>query len=121
MANKHEKLQSECFLWMWNTFPKLRRLCWTTVNSHPAWGSRELSILKAVGLVKGVTDLVFYYKGVLHVFDVKIGSDRLKPEQKEFIANVEANGGKGYEIRSLEQFQNIIEEILCPKHIGKKQ
>jgi len=112
MASKHEKLQSECFSWMWNTFPHLRRLCWTTINSHPKWGAREISILKPVGLVKGVTDLVFYYKNRLYAFDIKIGADKFKKEQLEFISRVREQGGDGWEIRDLETFKNLILKIL---------
>ena len=112
MSSKHDKLQSDCFLWLHNTFPKLRYLCHSNINSHPAWKGREITILKGSGLVKGVLDLEFYYDQVLYVFDIKIGADRLKKEQKEFIAAIEAQGGKGYEIRSLEQFQKIILKII---------
>ena len=112
MAGKHEKLQAACFTWLWNEYPDTRYLCHCNINSHPAWKAREISQLKPTGLVKGVLDLEFYFKGVLYVFDIKVGNDRLKKEQKEFIAAIEAQGGKGFEIRSLEQFQEIILKIL---------
>lgn len=75
-------------------------------------GARKMAQLKGLGLVKGVLDLEFYYQGVLHVFDVKIGGDRLKKEQKEFIEQIESQGGKGYEIRDLENFKEIIKNIV---------
>ena len=68
--------------------------------------------LKSMGHVKGVLDYEVYYKGCLHVFDFKVGKDKLSPEQKAHISAIESQGGKGYEIRSLEQFQKIIENIL---------
>jgi hypothetical protein len=40
--------------------------------------------------------------------DFKVGPDKLSPEQKTFIKQIESQGGKGYEIRSLEQFKEII-------------
>lgn len=112
MANKHEKIQSECFLWLWNTHPKTRGLCHANINSHPKWNYIDLSILKPTGLLKGVLDLEFYWKNVLYMFDIKTGTDRLKPDQKKIIAAIEAHGGRGYEIRSLEQFQEIILGII---------
>jgi hypothetical protein len=111
MAGKHDKLQSLCFKYIHNELG-LRYLCHANINSHPLWKAREISVLKGTGLVKGVLDLEFYYQGVLHVFDIKIGSDRLKKEQLEYIKAIEAQGGKGYEIRSFEQFKEIVDEVV---------
>ena len=108
----HDRLQYECFFWMWNEYPDLRYLCHANINSHPKWKVQDMSKLKSLGLVKGVLDLEFYYKGCLHVFDIKIGADKLSKQQKEYIKAIEGEGGQGYEIRSLEGFQNIINGLL---------
>jgi formylmethanofuran dehydrogenase subunit B len=71
-----------------------------------------LSNMKSLGMVKGVLDFMFYYKGVLHVIDFKVGNDRLSPKQKTFIAQIESQGGKGYEVRTIEEFKSIIEKII---------
>ena len=68
--------------------------------------------LKSIGLVKGVMDLEFYYKSVLHVFDIKIGNDSFTKEQKMYMSQIESQGGKGYIIKSFEKFQDIIKSIL---------
>jgi hypothetical protein len=68
--------------------------------------------MKALGMVKGVLDFMFYYNGVLHVMDFKVGKDKLSPEQKEFIKQIESQGGKGYEVRTFEEFQKIVHGIL---------
>ncbi len=111
----HDRLQSECWQYLWNMYPQTRKLCWHTPNEqrpYPGETKKEyiirLSQAKAIGVVKGVVDLVFYWKGVLHIFDIKIGNDSLSEDQKLFIKAVVAQGGVFYEIRTLEQFIKII-------------
>jgi len=102
---------------LWNEYPELRYLCFTTTNNlttaiKGVEGAIRMNQLKAMGLVKGTTDLVFYYKGVLYGFDMKVGRDKLRKEQKEFIAAISKQGGTGCEIRSLQEFKDKIKEIV---------
>jgi hypothetical protein len=72
----------------------------------------KMSQLKALGVVKGVTDLVFFWSGRLFGMDIKIGRDKFSKEQNEFVSKLRENGGNGFEIRSLEQFKEEIDCIL---------
>ena len=114
----HDKLQSACFLFLWNEHPELRYLCFRTMNNlttqiaDPNKAKAVMAVQRSMGMVKGTTDLVFYYAGRLYAFDIKLGKDRLKPEQVEFISAIKAQGGYGCEIRSLEQFKDIISRIV---------
>ena len=114
----HDQLQSKCYLWIHNEHPELRGLCFRTMNNlttqiaDPRKARQVMAIQKSMGMVKGTTDLVFYYAGVLYGFDIKVGNDRLKPEQKEFISAIEAQGGCGGEIRSFEQWVETINKII---------
>lgn len=117
MGKEHDRLQSQCFSWFWNNYPKYRYLLHGNLNNlttqhRGSEGAIRMAQLKTLGLVKGRTDLEFYYRGVLYMFDVKIGSDRLKTEQKEYIKKNEEQGGKFFEIRSFDQFQEIILNII---------
>jgi hypothetical protein len=122
MSKSHDRLQYDSFTWLWNNYPHLRQLFWGTFNDlkqvEKIIGNIKdkrriiLSNMKSLGMVKGVLDFMFYYKGVLHVIDFKVGNDRLSPEQKTFIAQIESQGGKGYEVRTLEEFKSIIEKII---------
>lgn len=69
---------------------------------------------KAIGVLAGVTDLIFYWKGVLYMFDIKIGNDTLSAEQLSFIAANIEQGGQFFEINSLEQGKEIIDAIFIP-------
>ena len=115
MASAHEKLQKECFLYFWNNYPQYRMLMHANINSHHKWNKIDISVLKGIGLVKGILDLEFYYKGVLYVFDIKIGKDKLSKEQLYCIKQVEEHGGKGFEIRSFCDFKELIYQILNNK------
>lgn len=53
---------------------------------------------------KGVSDILACYKGRLIAIEVKIGKDRLSPEQEGFLANIDATGGITCIARDLSTF-----------------
>lgn len=141
----HDRLQQECFQFLWNTYPTLRRTFFHCPNefspggdlierevkaylkklnkSIPAWLLHifqlskkdyviKLSQRQAIGVVKGVTDLIFYYRGTLYMFDIKLGKDSLSDAQKDFISAMVAQGGVFHEISSLDQFKSIANSIM---------
>lgn len=119
----HDKLQQSCFVWLWNNEQPLRRLFWSTFNDIKQVekiigniGNKKRSIvlshMKSLGMVKGVVDFMFYFSGALYIMDFKVKGDRLSNEQRAFIKAIEGQGGKFYEIESLEQFKKIIYEII---------
>jgi Holliday junction resolvase len=55
---------------------------------------------------KGVADILACFKGRLIVIEVKIGKDRLSPEQDGFLQNVEHAGGSSYVARTFEEFRD---------------
>lgn len=115
----HDRLQQECFIYFHNTYPELRKTLWHTANEFKRPKSmsvtehaREMGRRKAIGVVSGVTDLLWYHKGILHCFDIKIGYDKLSNDQVEFIHAIETNGGKFYEINNKEQFIDVVTKVL---------
>ena len=54
---------------------------------------------------KGVSDILAVYKGRLIAVEVKIGKDKLSPEQVGFMANVVHAGGIAFVATSFEQFK----------------
>ena len=116
-ALNHNQLQAKCFTWMWNTYPELRGLLFSVNNNLTTQmdgnaGAIRMAKLKSLGVIKGTTDFIFYFKGKMYAWDIKVGRDKLRPEQVEFIAKVKLNGGDGGEIRSLEEFQEKVKEII---------
>lgn len=119
----HDQLQYSCFSWLWNEHPELRKTFWGSFSDikqveaiigNIGNDKRRiiLSKMKSLGMVKGILDFVFYHKSVLYVMDFKVGSDRLSEDQLEFIRMIELNGGKGYEVKSLEGFKSLINGII---------
>lgn len=118
----HDGLLSKCFLYTWNQYPATRYAVFHPVNElkkHPADTKRDhimrLTLAKAIGVVPGVLDLICYWKGVQYCFDVKIDNDRFSNDQKAFIAQVELQGGKCYEIREFSEFKLIFDQIMQQK------
>jgi hypothetical protein len=76
-------------------------------------GAARMAGLKALGVCKGTTDFIFYFKGRMYAWDIKVGHDKLRPEQVEFITKVKEQGGDGGEIRSFEEFKNKVEDVIA--------
>lgn len=106
----HDRLQAECFQWLWNTYPETRYCCFAVINEMKHAGNNRafnVAKLKAVGMLPGVWDMLFYWKGVLYAFDIKVGKDKLSEKQVKFKEAIEKQGGICYEIRTFEQFKAL--------------
>lgn len=106
-----DQLQSKCFQWTWNTHPETRYCLWAVPNG----GDRrpyEAARLKATGVVSGVHDLHFLWKGKFYTFELKVGSNKLSPHQITFGCQVLLHGGEWYEIRDFETFQKTFLGII---------
>lgn len=139
MMEKHDKIQQNVITHMWNNHPNTRRCIWHTPNEFKNdnhWLLAELKGLltkgqieqlaskmkframtagarrKSIGVLRGVVDILFYWKGTLHMLDVKVGTDKLSEDQKKFIEAIEKEGGKFYEVESTEQAIEILEGII---------
>ncbi len=114
------RIQAECFAWFWNNFPKYRRLLFHVPNENDRSDSNMIqgAIRKSLGVVSGVSDLLFLvangrYHGLC--IEMKDEHGQQKPTQKEWQSIVEAQGYR-YEIcRSLPQFQSIMTSYLSEK------
>lgn len=107
----HNQLQQKCWQHLWNEYPASRYLCWHTKNEdipHKNETKNEYVIRrsqdKAIGLLPGVWDLVLYFKGVLHIFDIKVGKDKLSEKQLRFEDAIINQGGISYEINTFDTF-----------------
>lgn len=104
-------LQSQIFQWAWNTFPHTRKCLFHIPNG----GSRnkvEAAHLKASGVVSGVWDMLFIWEGRPYFFEIKSGNGVLSINQRDFADRMSAQGVPCWEIRSLEQFQELFLQII---------
>jgi hypothetical protein len=104
MKDKTEaRLQSECYLHYWNTCPHLRKRLFIVHNN--AKDKREGAILRALGMVAGVSDMIYLRDNMPPLcleFKTSIGTQQ--KEQKEWQAVAEATGAEYRIIRSMEDF-----------------
>lgn len=54
---------------------------------------------------KGVADVLACFQGRLIAVEVKIGKDRLSPEQTGFMENIQATGGHTFVAKDIESFR----------------
>lgn len=115
----HDRLQAQCFQYVWETYPQTRKLFFAALNEIPrARGESakdhmlRVQAAKACGLVKGVFDLLFYWQGALYAFDIKVGNDRPSTDQILFSAELCTQGGAGWYIDDFFQFKKIFDQIM---------
>lgn len=105
-----EQLHQECYMWFHNTFPQHRRMLFHIDNNsyNATVGARK----KSLGVIKGVSDLIFIVESAVIFIELKIGTNGQSDEQKDFQAKVEARHHLYFIIKSLEAFKAIIIELL---------
>jgi hypothetical protein len=102
------KLQSTCFLWHWNNYPNERGLlCYNLNNSaNKIQGNQN----KALGLIKGRSDMVYYKKGKAIMLEFKTETGTQSKDQKEWEQRIKSEGFEYRIIRNFEDFLSIINE-----------
>lgn len=65
--------------------------------------------LKAMGVLSGVSDLIFIYKGKHLYLEVKTPEGTQSREQKEFEGRIQINGFSYYVVRSVEDVKQILQ------------
>lgn len=100
------RLQSDCFTWFHNSFPKHRQMLFHVQNK--ARNAIEGNKFKAMGVVKGVSDLILILPGRVIFIELKTESGNQMPEQEAFQRKVTERGHEYYIIRSLKEFQEFV-------------
>lgn len=115
----HNQLQQQCWQYLWNTYPESRYCMWHTKNEDiPRKGETKKEYIirrsqdKAIGLLPGVWDFTMYFRGILYIFEIKVGQDTLSDAQIRFQQNIVRHGGQSYVIHDLETFKKIVDSIF---------
>ena len=98
------RIQAAAFQWAWNTYPATRRCLFHVPNG----GSRNIKEgmqLKASGVVPGIPDMVFVWKGRAYGFEFKTPVGVLSSAQREVHAIWNGQGIPVVVVRSVEEFQ----------------
>lgn len=104
------RLQQEIVIYFNNTYPHLRGLlCYNNNNSENAYRGKKNKFL---GLIQGRSDLVLYYGGRAIMIELKTLTGRQSAGQKLWQAQVVAQGFRYEIVRELEEFKEILWEIM---------
>ena len=109
-----DRLQSACVEWFDYAHPKLR-LCLFAVPNGGKRHPKTANTMKLTGTRAGVADLIFYFKGNMHCFELKTKTGRQQPTQKAFEDTVRAQGATYRIVRSIESFAVEINSIINPQ------
>ena len=101
-----KNLQQSCFTWFHNNYPDLRGTMWMTHNQ--ATNRKQGAILKGMGMVAGVSDLMWLYNGKLHCIELKTDEGKQSEAQRKWQIAILMSGGEYHVIRSLESFKALI-------------
>lgn len=105
LPESEDKLQSTCFQWHWNTFPDQRGRLFHV--NQKARNAIEGNRMKAMGVVPGVSDLIYLrYPGPLFI-EIKTETGTQSDEQKKFQQLVEGLGFQYIICRSFSQFKQL--------------
>ena len=102
-----EQLQEECYVWFYNSYPKLRQMLYHVNNNSETRGmgakKRQLGVAKGVWDFNAMTECG-------HVFiEMKVGKNGLTPEQEEFMRKAKLFGYKYFFIcRNKQEFKEVI-------------
>jgi len=83
-----------------------------------AWRNNSVGIWDAkkgayrAGAKKGVSDILACWRGYLIAIEVKIGRDRLRPEQEGFLLNINHVGGRAFVAKDFETFKADFSEAV---------
>lgn len=105
-----DKILSDCFIWHHNTFPDYRG-CLFHVPNEGKRGKIGGAIMKAKGLIPGVSDFVLMHKGMFYALECKTENGKQSPNQKKWQHVCEKNGTPYHIFTSLDEFKKIIYHV----------
>lgn len=111
MSKSENRIQQECFIWFWNTYPEFRKLLFAVPNGG-ARSAQEGKLLKMTGVVAGVSDMLLMIKGKTYCFELKNTYGKQSKVQKDWEYRVKKQGFDYYVVRSLNEFQTYVNKII---------
>jgi hypothetical protein len=103
--------QAEFFQWAWNTYPDTRR-CLFHVPNGGKRSKVEAAWMKSSGVISGIPDLLFVWKGKLHAMEGKTEKGRVSDAQDAVHKAWAAQGITVHIYRSAEEAKSIFINIL---------
>lgn len=112
MDKSEDRIQADCFTWFNNTFPLLRGLLYHVPNGGTR-NKMEAMKFKAMGVVAGIPDIVFHYKGKTYFFEFK-KNEKEKPRdsQRKIHEILDIHKFDVWVVWTQESFEKIINSII---------
>ena len=105
-----DRIQQAIFMYLNNTFCLIhhpnRGIVFHVPNQRISKSERIK--LAAIGVLAGVSDLIFIYKGKTLYIEVKTPTGTQSKDQKEFEGRIQSNGFSYYLVRSVEDVKILI-------------
>lgn len=102
--------QQACRIWFHNEYPALRGLLFHVRNN--AHNSRDGEYWKQLGVIAGVSDFLFLYRGKCHCIELKTEYGEQSQTQIEWEAKMIQQGIDYYVVKSITEFKNLIKSIV---------
>lgn len=111
MKQEEAILQAECFKYAWNHYPQTRGMIFHVPNGGYR-NKAEAVKFKAIGLVAGVPDIIFLWKGKTYFFEFKALNGTLSDSQVEWQRKAYENGFHTTIINDFQVWKKEIENIV---------
>lgn len=110
IKNDEAKIQSSCFIWLWNNYPTARgNFILIDNNSSSLVGGMQK---KAMGLNTGAADTLLFWKGIVYFIEFKTPTGIQSDAQRKFEAKVNEHSLIYLVVDSFNAFQLIIKAIM---------
>lgn len=106
------QIQAQSFQWAWNEHPETRR-CFFHVPNGGSRNKIEAAQLKASGVLAGVADMIFFWRGNAYAFEFKTPEGRQSEAQLNFMSSVVSQGVIYFIVRGFEDFKKIFKGIVA--------
>lgn len=110
MAQSEAAFQQQTRIWFHNTFPELRGLLFHVRNNSES--ARDGKYWKELGVVPGVSDWIFLFKGKCHCIELKTIYGSQSSEQIAWEKLVTKQGIDYYVVNTFHGFQTLILKII---------
>ena len=110
MKNEEYNLQKRCFKWFSYQYPQYKGLLYMNMNNPR--NKINGALMKAAGMVSGVSDLTLLHKGNVYFIELKTPKGKMSKNQIEWRMKVAEYGFPYYVIRDFSDFVGLVKEII---------